>query len=188
MERQYTLFQMYSRKGNILSQCDPGDPYTTLCILQPAPSFSAVQELCFGESHTLPKPQSMSSTHFAKYLPHSVPLAPQSMVGRDFLLVWTQCYIFSTSLSFSPFSQPEKGAPSLPQNGSFSLPQFTYTCLICTTLSSSNHGGRFFHSPDQFPGCSKWSELNTVVFKGQRKPRLPYFSAILTPPQCLIKL
>lgn len=31
LERQYTLFQIYSRKGNDLSQCNPRDPYTIFC-------------------------------------------------------------------------------------------------------------------------------------------------------------
>ena len=39
LKRQYTLFQKYSRKGNVLSLYNPGDPYTTMWILWPVPSF-----------------------------------------------------------------------------------------------------------------------------------------------------
>ena len=35
LERQNTLFQMYSRKGNNLSQCDPGDPQTMAYCVNP---------------------------------------------------------------------------------------------------------------------------------------------------------
>lgn len=50
-----TLFQMYSRKGSILSQCDPWDFYTMLSIPGPAPFLSpgahAVAHL-WQKSHT----------------------------------------------------------------------------------------------------------------------------------------
>lgn len=38
LEEQYTLFQMHSRRGNILPQLDPGNPYTSCALPGQCPS------------------------------------------------------------------------------------------------------------------------------------------------------
>ena len=141
LERQYAIFQIYSRRGNVLSQCDPGDPYNTLWTPKPSPSLAPRANtttplrlnLCISKT-------SEFELHMlsAENLWHSVPLAPQSVVQTDFYLAWTWHCTFSTCLSLSPFSLSTERAPSSPCNHSFlslsSLPRTLHlpSCLLPT--------------------------------------------------------
>lgn len=167
-----TLFQMCSRRGNILSQCDPGDCYTMLSTpgLNPSNSLEHMPWHISGKSHTLPKPQNLNSTC---YLWHSVPL--NSPVGgfREVFFLPEPIMLFSFLLSFSfLFSLHRKGSLPTMAPWIFCPPIHVYMPHTCHILSLWECIS-FFQSSDWFTRCSKWFDLNLAVSKGPNNPRVP---------------
>lgn len=115
------------------------------------------------------KPQSLSYTHclqrtWGTQFPCLLVCGPRGVLVR----------------TWSPFSQPvhslhlpPQKLPSVPlQLSSFSLPQIhllLHTSHLPHYLPPTWRS--FFQSSDWFPGCPKYSDLNTAVFDG--KPRVP---------------
>lgn len=117
LERQYTLFWTYSRKGNNLSVW-PMKSLWCRDVPRPKPSFSprvhAIVPLGW-KSHT----QFELHTLFAKHLCHSVPPAPQSEVQEVFLF----CKLMPHSLNHSLlFRSPQKVLPPLHSTEAFLSP------------------------------------------------------------------
>lgn len=78
----------------------------------------------------------------------------------------------SSPLSFSSWPLSVKRVLFPLQNHGFPVPQSTAPNLSSAIFSPSKCI-LFSLSSDRFPSCSKWFDVDLVVFKGQGKPRVP---------------
>ena len=133
-------FYMYSRKENMLSQCDPGIPTPCCPLSTPGlpPTFSPGAPLPArfdsSEWHGLLKPRNLTST-LCKNLEQSIlPYSSVNGFGRVFFL----CECAALSHAPSCLCAPSlKRAPSLLQHCCFSLPHFKSLYLVSATSFSS---------------------------------------------------
>ena len=125
--------------GNVLSQCAPRDPYTTLCTQEPAPSFSLVA-LLWRMSHTSKTSEFELQMLFAKN-PAILSTSLSSVCG---LQRFSSC-MNPTPHSFNPsfflsLLCLHRNVPCPPWHCCFSHPQFSSMHLTPATLSPLNHG------------------------------------------------
>ena len=145
--RQYTFFQMYSRKGNALFQCAP-EIATPCCALRgqfPSPQ-EQIPQICSGESCTHPKPQSLSSKICLQKRTGTFNTSDsQSVIQRGFPLVLIQCCTTSKPLSFSPFCLSMESVPPL-HGTTVCLSPIGLSCTLHLTLCPSNYRDSFSRS------------------------------------------
>lgn len=103
-------FQIYAKKGNLLTQCNPGDPYIMMswvsAVLLPRTTTNAKQ-LISGQWNVLPKPQNLSSAACKNLVSF---LTPQSTVwGKSFSCMNLRHWSLSPPISF--FSISTERAP-----------------------------------------------------------------------------
>lgn len=141
-----------------------------------------------GENQALPKPQCLNSnTLFAKQrnknrtttkpMLLNTPYFP--VPGREMFSSCLNLKPCSLDPSFSPFSPHGMGSLDSMALQFFSPPIHFHTFHIYRVVFLQLWRS-FSQSSDLFPMCSKWSDINRVVFQGQGKPRVPLLLCCLT--------
>lgn len=122
------------KKGNTVSQCDPGDPYTSLCTPRTSSSFSpgAQPLFCCAKCPALPEPQSLSFTyHLQETCDTQYSLLPCQCLEEASALCKPEAALSqSLSLPFSFLSLwKEMQSFSLPSMATVFLPPNSLPCV-----------------------------------------------------------
>ena len=136
------------------------------------PWLPALLQLCSRESHILPNlrvsaPKTVCKTEIGTLRISRSPVRDPETFSSCSNLRLT----FTTPLSL-PFISAQKGFPPLCAYAILSPPIHIHTPQSCQTVPLQLWRP-FCHSAAPFPGCSKCSDLNTVVLRDEENPGPP---------------